>query len=79
MNRLIELAEELYALGQNPFEDIHRNADAMQDIAVDFGQAIQETGQMILRYQKDITELTDKIKWMADRIIELELKHETRH
>jgi len=46
---------------------------------VDFGQAIQETGQMILRYQKDITELTDKIKWMAARIIELELKHETRH
>jgi hypothetical protein len=79
MNRLIELAEELYALGQNPFEDSHENGEAMQDLAVDFGQAIQETGQMILRYQKDITELTDKIKWMAARIIELELKHETRH
>jgi hypothetical protein len=79
MNRLIELAEELYALSQNPFEDSHENGEAMQDLAVDFGQAIQETGQMILRYQKDITELTDKIKWMANRIMELELKHETRH
>ena len=79
MNRLIELAEELYALGQNPFDDSYENGEAMQDLAVDFGQAIQETGQMILRYQKDITELTEKIRWMAQRIIELELKHETRH
>jgi uncharacterized coiled-coil protein SlyX len=79
MNHLIELAEELYALGQNPFEDSLQNGDAMQDIAMELGQAIQETGNMIMRYQKDIKDLTDKIQWMANRIIELELKYETRH
>ena len=51
----------------------------MQDIAMELGQAIQETGNMIMRYQKDIKDLTDKIQWMANRIIELELKYETRH
>lgn len=79
MNRLIELAEELYALGQNPFLDPNDNGSAMESLAVDFGQAIQETGEMILRYQKDIQELMDKIRWMSAKINELELKHETRH
>jgi len=79
MNHLIELAEELYALGQNPFEDPNQNGDAMQDIAMELGQAIQETGNMVMRYQRDLKELTEKIQWMANRIIELELKYETRH
>jgi hypothetical protein len=51
----------------------------MESLAVDFGQAIQETGEMILRYQKDIQDLMDKIRWMSAKINELELKHETRH
>lgn len=79
MNQLIELAEELYALGQNPFEDATENGNAMQDLAMELGQCIQEVGDMFLKYQDDMAKMRDKMQWMANRIMELELKHETRH
>lgn len=79
INKLIELAEELYALGQNPFKNATENGDAMQDIAMELGQAIQETGDLFLKYQDDMAKMKDQMAWMNAKINELELKHETRH
>jgi hypothetical protein len=79
INQLIELAEELYALGQNPFEEAYQNGDAMQALAMELGQCIQEVGDLFLKYQEDMAKMKDKMAWMSARINELELKHETRH
>jgi hypothetical protein len=60
--RLIELAEEMYNLGQNPFLDSSANGAAIEDYAIQLGHLIQEVGK-ILELQKDaIKDRDEQIK-----------------
>lgn len=62
ITRLIELAEEMYNLGQNPFTDPSANGAAIEDYAIRLGHLIQAVGNTLHLQYDAIKDRDEQIK-----------------
>jgi hypothetical protein len=71
---LIELAEKIYARGENPYSAPDANAREFHDFGIELGHLIEEVGKTLNYYHHQILDQKMKMEKMQQYIKELENK-----
>ena len=72
LQELINLAEELYARGKDPYLAADANGAFMEEHAVKLGKMIEEVGKTLHYYHSKCQEQHDNRVWMQLKIKKLE-------
>ena len=71
IRELIQLAEDIYARGHNPYQDPVATGQELQDFAVRLGHLIEECGMTLRRYQERVEQQAFYIKKLENQIKEI--------
>lgn len=71
IREMIELAEEIYARGNNPNLSPEANGEEFRDFAVRLGYLIEDVGMAIRKYQEKLEQQSFHIRHLQNKIKEL--------
>lgn len=71
IRELIQLAEDMYARGHNPYQDPVAAGQELQDFAVRLGHLIEDVGATLRRYQERLEKQAFYIKKLENQIKEI--------
>jgi len=71
IRELIQLAEDMYARGHNPYMNPEANAEDLKEFAIRLGHMIEDVGMAIRRYQEKLEQQAFYIKKLENQIKEL--------
>lgn len=71
IREMIQLAEEMYALGHNPYQDPSANGSDLQTFAIRLGHLIEECGMALRKYQERIEQQAFYIRKLENELKEL--------